>query len=442
MVTRANVDGSAVPPGALVSFIQRGLQYLEIESHLKDDGTEIECDEPFSLLSVHQCKLKKRRRKRRDDGTGNDAAPMDEDDAGEREPVIVSESEVTVLGGHESEVFMCAWSPTELLLASGSGDSTARIWALPPTPSGAASVSMIGEPLVLHHVNANNEPSRDITTLDWRHDGALLATGSIDGLARIWSADGRLVRTLSKHRQPIFSLRWNRSGNRLLSGAVDKSAVVWDVDSGEALQQYAVHEAPTLDVDWRDDDVFATCSSDRTITVCRVGEERPMVRYTGHQDEVNAIRWDPTGRLLASCSDDHTAKVWSLDQAAHVLDLRSHTKEIYTIQWAPAESGPPLLASASFDATIKLWDVHAGRCMQNLTKHRDAVYSVAFSPDGQYLASGSSDQSVMVWSVRDGALIKTFTGRGGIFEVCWDSTGSKIAACFSNATVCVFDLRT
>lgn len=27
------------------------------------------------------------------------------------------------------------------------------------------------------------------------------------------------------------------------------------------------------------------------------------------QGEVNAIKWDPTGSLLASCSDDYTAKV-------------------------------------------------------------------------------------------------------------------------------------
>jgi transducin (beta)-like 1 len=27
------------------------------------------------------------------------------------------------------------------------------------------------------------------------------------------------------------------------------------------------------------------------------------------QNEVNAIKWDPTGSLLASCSDDWTAKV-------------------------------------------------------------------------------------------------------------------------------------
>ena len=37
------------------------------------------------------------------------------------------------LRGHDSEVFICAWAPNADLLASGSGDSTARIWNLQVT---------------------------------------------------------------------------------------------------------------------------------------------------------------------------------------------------------------------------------------------------------------------------------------------------------------------
>lgn len=84
------------------------------------------------------------------------------------------------------------------------------------------------------------------------------------------------------------------------------------------------------------------------------------------QNEVNAIKWDPTGSLLASCSDDMTLKVngtrpagtnravltsfvlnpclcapqiWSMKQDTCVHDLQAHSKEIYTIKWSPTGPG-------------------------------------------------------------------------------------------------------
>lgn len=70
--------------------------------------------------------------------------------------------------------------------------------------------------------------------------------------------------------------------------------------------------APTLDVDWRNNTSFASCSTDKLIHVCKLGEHGAVKTFTGHTDEVNAIRWDPSGRWLASCSDDRTAKVGGL----------------------------------------------------------------------------------------------------------------------------------
>lgn len=66
-----------------------------------------------------------------------------------------------------------------------SGDATARIWDL-------CDGGSIDKPLVLKHVNmqAPGNKSKDVTTMDWSLDGNFLATGSYDGLARIWTKEG------------------------------------------------------------------------------------------------------------------------------------------------------------------------------------------------------------------------------------------------------------
>mmetsp|Transcript_4165 Transcript_4165/g.8569 ORF Transcript_4165/g.8569 Transcript_4165/m.8569 type:complete len:544 (-) Transcript_4165:229-1860(-) len=504
-VHKTNINGNSVPPGALISFIQKGLQYLELEANLNEEG-EVPSGEyspltPQEMLTNDVDDLKvvvkdrreaaqkekdRERAKERDReereraereverereeaypkrnfDEDNQISPMEEDDdndnhesSAKAQPpsssssgrVLISDSEVTTLSGHTSEVFICAWSPASSLLASGSGDSTARIWGIGDGPCGeGATVKEVTLKHFKRNMENKQEKSKDVTTLDWNGDGSLLATGSYDGQARIWSRDGKLKNTLNKHKGPIFSLKWNKKGDYLLSGSVDHSAIIWDAKTGEVKQEFKHHTAPTLDVDWRNNISFATCSTDQMIYVCKLGESAHLKKFQGHKDEVNAIKWDPTGTLLASCSDDKTAKIWSLKQDTCVHDFSGHTKEIYTIKWSPTgpNSNNPnqnlILASASFDATIKIWDIEKGVCIHNLTEHTDPVYSVAFSPNGEYLASGSFDKCLHIWSTKDGSLVRTYHGNGGIFEVCWNKDGDKVAACFSDNRVCVIDFK-
>lgn len=179
-----------------------------------------------------------------------------------------------------------------------SGDSTARIWTIPEGLSGS---NVHPSCIELKHFNST-EKSKDVTTLDWHPQGGLLATGSYDGLARIWSDKGDLKNTLSRHKGPIFSLKWNKRGDSLLSGSVDRTAIIWDAFSGDVKQQFEFHSgkvlvivthhasAPTLDVDWRDDHSFASCSTDKMIYVGELGYTQPIKSFAGH--EVRAFEFN------------------------------------------------------------------------------------------------------------------------------------------------------
>ena len=80
---------------------------------------------------------------------------------------------------------------------------------------------------------------------------------------------------------------------------------------------------------------------------------------------------------------------------------------------------------------MKLWDPASGRLVQTLAAHKQPVYSIAFSPDGNYIASGSFDKMMCVWSIREGRMVRRWEAEGSIFEVDWNASGDKLAACYS-----------
>ncbi|KAI8832467.1 WD40-repeat-containing domain protein [Chytriomyces cf. hyalinus JEL632] len=532
------IKPSRVPPGALIYYLQKGLQYEEVETHTmesiltavaffgstlfffpyrysraKDGVTMTKCSAPFSLTHPHECVinessshddqsdaanadksdtskqnskklnatanvrkedslLSKRERKeakraerekkaRKESSSGVATAMEGITTAEEDESLLQTASDVTIYkptidpARPVGAVYCVGWNPRFMLLAAGSQDGRIRLWRVPPDSSEGIMTDCA---VTLDHASADEE--NGVTCLDWHPQGLMIATGSVGGSVKIWQKSGDLKHTLARHKGTVFSLRFNKKGDLLGTVSSDATVIIWDSATGELRQQFECHESPVLDIDWKDDITFATCSSDKYVYVCRMGMLEPLRVFSGHGAEVNAIQWDATNQLLASCSDDGTIKVWAMETNAPLFNLTGHKQEVFCLRWAPnnpsaanatgSTSGVTattlgfpqnrMLASGSFDNAIRIWDATSGRCVQILERHTLQVSALCFSADGCFLASGGFDNVFNVWRTRDWALVKSFKGNGNVFEVAWGVKGDKVSVCFHDGVVAVVHL--
>ena len=109
------------------------------------------------------------------------------------------------------------------------------------------------------------------------------------------------------------------------------------------------------------------------------------------------------GSVLAN-SRDKIVYLFHLVQDKKLQEFKGHTKSVGSIAFSPDGK---TLASGSLDNTVILWDVDTGEHKKTLKGHKNSVECLAFSPDGKTLASGSDDHTVRLWDVATGKRKKT-----------------------------------
>jgi WD40 repeat protein len=66
--------------------------------------------------------------------------------------------------------------------------------------------------------------------------------------------------------------------------------------------------------------------------------------------------------------------------------------------------------------TIRLWDVATGKLVRTFEGHSDRVFSIALTPDGRTMLSGSEDNTLKLWNMLTGKLIRTLEGQNQRIE--------------------------
>ncbi|WVQ72929.1 hypothetical protein IAR50_002491 [Cryptococcus sp. DSM 104548] len=275
----------------------------------------------------------------------------------EKEPKkLEAGEEVGIWTEHRDAVSSVAWNPKNVdLLASGSNDGFVRLWEFLPPPSSSTpnpnpSLTLPSRPTGISHKGIESN-KKTITAVAWHPDGTILATGSQDGVGRLFTPSGQLQAIMSYGRGAVNAMKWSPSGMAILVGKDDFTVCKW-VDRGGSMAMkmcFDAHTKEVNDVDWLDDDVFASAGNDHTILVHYGDDKRPRFTFKGHTDDVTKIKWSPlvpgkpvSERLLASVSDDGSCMIWKLPHY-------------------PSNRGPSVSGATSFGPT--------GRSISPVKKH-------------------------------------------------------------------------
>ncbi len=152
-----------------------------------------------------------------------------------------------------------------------------------------------------------------------------------------------------------------------------------------------------------------------------------------------AVSYSPDGTRIAVAS---RTGIWLYDAntGAEVALLQGRTGIVISVVYSPDGQ---TLASGSGDGTILLWDVTTGQVKTTLEGHTDWVSSVAYSSDGNTLASGSGDGTVRLWDVTTGEVKTTLEGHTDeVFSVSFSPDGQTLASGSGDGTVRLWDVTT
>jgi WD40 repeat protein len=310
--------------------------------------------------------------------------------------------------GHESPVVCLAYSPDGTALSSGDDEEGELIvWDL-----------QAHKP---RHTFRGHY--RGVLSVAWSPDGTLLATG--DGLAggstggfdaqiRLWGlAEGRLVRHFPGHINSVQSLAISPDGRLLASAGHDARAKLWDVATGKRLLQIRGADSSGKTVAFsRDGKALLLAGTSGELALWRVASGQKLRDLGPAGDErrqVLGAAFLPDGRTVLS--RESTAEggspplVIRLHDGATGRPLRSFPVTTANPSYAPWALSPDgkTLAEVSGDfkeSALLLWDTTTGKQVGRLGGSPGVVISaLAFSPDGQTLASGGRDTTILLWDV-------------------------------------------
>jgi WD40 repeat protein len=142
-------------------------------------------------------------------------------------------------------------------------------------------------------------------------NGALLATASGDQTARIWDvASGKVLHEF-RSEKAVYNAVFSPDGRRLLIGSADRTVRIFDIDSGRQVSETMTHPGGVWYTQFSPDGRLVLTGDDSG--AARVWDAQsglPLSNWFRSRISLKCALFSPDGRHIITASRDHTVKLW------------------------------------------------------------------------------------------------------------------------------------
>lgn len=159
------------------------------------------------------------------------------------------------------------------------------------------------------------------------------------------------------------------------------------------------------------------CSADfsPSFSMMAVGNRESYIEvWSLTRERMRAIR--PSTELAAMSATDleSTEKVFE-PEGTWSKRLVGHSGPVYACRFTPDGQ---FLFSGSMDGTIRLWSLGTFSSLVAYRGHNGPVWDVDVGPSGHYFVSGSADRTARLWSTQGMQPLRLFVGHLSDVDVC------------------------
>ena len=174
--------------------------------------------------------------------------------------------------------------------------------------------------IIFQHFSGHKEA---VVSVSFSPNGEVLASGSGDTTVRLWDVHTQTPQhTCQGHKHWVLCLAWSPCGKKVASACKNGRIIIWDPETGKQMgKDMTGHKMWVTALSWEPYHQDPECrklvsaSKDGDLRIWDTKLSKTILVLAGHMKSVTCVRWGGRG-LIYSGSQDRTIKVWRAEDVS------------------------------------------------------------------------------------------------------------------------------